>query len=307
MVDVIICTYNGEQRIKDTINSVLHNNHVCKVIIVDNNCTDNTVNICKNTISECIVVKQQMQGLCFAREAGYRLCDSDFVLFVDDDNILKDDYIDKMLANLYSDSKIGACIGVSNGEFISEPPIKHLAECFAIGIPSEHLWGSGLCIRRDILDLFYNNFNHILIDRTNSKSAVSSGSDTEIMCFLSLLGYKQKVATNTSLTHKISPNKCTIDYMSKLFYGFGEVRFVMDYFYGNGNIDYFNKIRTAQQVNNSARLRSFHKRCNSKQEEYLYNHLNRGFFDALNKYLLMFNKQKQELYDKFNSLHILDK
>lgn len=77
-VSIIICTYNSQDRIIDTLKylKLQNTNLFFEVIIVNNNCTDNTITKAVNywNYSQCIhslkIVEEINQGLSFARKKG---------------------------------------------------------------------------------------------------------------------------------------------------------------------------------------------------------------------------------------------
>jgi glycosyltransferase involved in cell wall biosynthesis len=96
-VSVIIPTFNSEKFIKRAIYSVLIQSYKdFELIIVDDCSTDNTVKIIESFNDDRIkIVKHDVNtGVGVARQTGLKYTTGDFVLFVDSDDYLKDDFIE---------------------------------------------------------------------------------------------------------------------------------------------------------------------------------------------------------------------
>lgn len=96
-VSVIIPTFNSEKFIKRAIYSVLIQSYEdFELIIVDDCSTDNTVKIIESFNDNRIkIVKHDVNtGVGVARQTGLKYTTGDFVLFVDSDDYLKDDFIE---------------------------------------------------------------------------------------------------------------------------------------------------------------------------------------------------------------------
>lgn len=96
-VSVIIPTFNSEKFIKRAIYSVLIQSYEdFELIIVDDCSTDNTVKIIESFNDDRIkIVKHDVNtGVGVARQTGLKYTTSDFVLFLDSDDYLKDDFIE---------------------------------------------------------------------------------------------------------------------------------------------------------------------------------------------------------------------
>lgn len=100
-ISVVICTYNRAAYIPDALKSLsvqsLHK-EAFEVIIVNNNSTDDTEEVCKNCIeryaeTNIIYTVEHNQGASFARNTGAKLAQSPLLCFMDDDAIAEPDYL----------------------------------------------------------------------------------------------------------------------------------------------------------------------------------------------------------------------
>lgn len=92
-IAVIIPLYNGEKWIGETIESVLKQSHApTEIIIVDNNSTDSSVQIIKN-FPQIQLIKNSIPGVNLTRQLGFQASKSDFVTFLDQDDIWHEDHL----------------------------------------------------------------------------------------------------------------------------------------------------------------------------------------------------------------------
>ena len=99
MLSVVICTYNRSSVLKGCLDSFADQTagrNVFDVIIVDNNSSDDTKQICSEYVGRYDnfhYTVETKQGISHARNAGWQLAKGDFVCFVDDDARADKDYI----------------------------------------------------------------------------------------------------------------------------------------------------------------------------------------------------------------------
>ena len=99
MVSVIITLYNKENSIKRTILSVLEQTYKDIEIIVVNDCsTDNSLNICNEFLPNIrIITTDKNYGLPNARQIGIKHAKGNFITFIDADDYLSNDAINKCI------------------------------------------------------------------------------------------------------------------------------------------------------------------------------------------------------------------
>jgi glucosyl-dolichyl phosphate glucuronosyltransferase len=104
-ISVIICTYNRSAYISDAMES-LYNQTLSKnayeVIVVNNNSTDNTQQICESFIAlhmdaNYSYFNEAKQGASFARNTGAKHAASPLLCFMDDDAVADKDYLERIV------------------------------------------------------------------------------------------------------------------------------------------------------------------------------------------------------------------
>ena len=101
MISIIICTYNREKYIGPLLESIAKNDYPksgYEILLVDNNCTDNTRTVCDTfTLQHTDVVFRYVveteQGLSAARNKGIKEAKGDIIIYVDDDALVDTNYI----------------------------------------------------------------------------------------------------------------------------------------------------------------------------------------------------------------------
>ncbi len=104
MISVIVPCYNSELYISDCVDSVRgQSNKDWELIIIDDSSSDNTWNVCKQ-ISESdqrvILLKNEGHGVSSARNTGIKCAKGEYICFVDSDDWLENNALEKMLAGM---------------------------------------------------------------------------------------------------------------------------------------------------------------------------------------------------------------
>jgi teichuronic acid biosynthesis glycosyltransferase TuaG len=101
MVDIILPNYNSSEFLSETINSILNQTFVnWKLIIIDDNSNEATKNILKRfnqkkNIEIIWLKKNKKAGFC--RNLGMRCSKSDYIAFIDSDDIWEKEKLSKQL------------------------------------------------------------------------------------------------------------------------------------------------------------------------------------------------------------------
>lgn len=95
LVSVICPSYNSKEFIGDTIESVLNQTYKnIEIIVVDDGSTDGTIDYLENFEGKIQLCKGSHHGACSARNIGAKIAKGRFLLFLDSDDLLKEDTIE---------------------------------------------------------------------------------------------------------------------------------------------------------------------------------------------------------------------
>lgn len=101
MLTAIICTYNRAKYIGNLLERIAQNDlekDAYEIVLVDNNCTDNTRAVCEaftkahKDVNFRYVVEPE-QGLSAARNKGIKEAKGDVIVYIDDDALVDTDYM----------------------------------------------------------------------------------------------------------------------------------------------------------------------------------------------------------------------
>lgn len=112
LVSVIIPTYNRGKMLSECVDSILKSTYTnLEVLIVDNNSTDNTVELMQEKFGSdkrvhMIGLKENLMA-AGGRNEGIMHAKGEYLLFVDNDNIVYPDMIRHLVAEMEKDSRIG--------------------------------------------------------------------------------------------------------------------------------------------------------------------------------------------------------
>lgn len=129
-ISVVICTYNRSAYIRDAMESLnlqILSKDQFEVIVVNNNSTDDTEQICQQYIAShpglsLIYLNESKQGASFARNTGASLARSPLLCFMDDDAIADADYLQRIITFFEEHPNAGGLGGRIIPRYIPEEP-----------------------------------------------------------------------------------------------------------------------------------------------------------------------------------------
>lgn len=248
-LSVVVCCYNSANRIGGTLQHLLRQKLSeqidFEIIVVDNNCTDNTVakvaEFCSKFDGQrkITVVTESRPGLAYARERGFAASKFETIVLVDDDNHLADNYLQLAFDTMAQNPQAGIVGGIGEAVYEAEIPkwLENNGHVHATGRPwgvtaDEFtevfaVYGAGMVIRKKVLDdLKSHRFEGILSDRKGKE--LSSGGDTELCLAARLLNWKVFYHPQLKFKHLIPPQRTTWPYLKLLFRGFGKAKPYID-------------------------------------------------------------------------------
>lgn len=117
MISVIIAAKNASKYIKEAIDSVKQQKvENIEMIVVCDSCTDNTKQIAED--SGCKTIEVNFSHIGKTRNAGLKEAKGEYILYVDSDDVMKEDGILNLYNEFLKDNSIEAVFSMSQ-EFIS--------------------------------------------------------------------------------------------------------------------------------------------------------------------------------------------
>ena len=99
-LSIIIPVYNGEKYLKECLASIFNNKtkYEYEVIVIDDGSSDDSMKILQSYSKDNLIIKSQTnQGAAAARNQGLDLARGEYVAFIDSDDYISDDYIEKLV------------------------------------------------------------------------------------------------------------------------------------------------------------------------------------------------------------------
>ena len=232
-----MCCYNSSDVVVPTLNHLANLNTKgidAELIFVDNASTDNTTHLAMKRwkiLNEPFPVKfvfEPNPGLMLAREKGIEVSTFDYIVFVDDDNWIANDFIQVVSLYFNNHPDTGA-IGSNNSPvFERDKPFwfDKFENWYAVGSLTDKegnlreigLFGAGLSIRKSVyVMLKKNGFESCLSGRL--KDSLVSGEDYELCKAIYLSGWNVVWLPQLRLKHFIKPARLNWNYFRQLNIG----------------------------------------------------------------------------------------
>lgn len=228
-ISVIICTYNGADKLPATLDHLRLQSVPAsipwEVIVVDNCSTDGSTAVANRYQKEfgmavpLRVLSEPQPGKYYALTRGINAARYSYFIVCDDDNWLAKDYIDRAFNILDRNSAIGAAGGQSFPVFENEhtkiPDWIHKdRERYAIGVQGtasgdvtsrKFLWGAGMVSRVELYRSFFDKYPSLFV-RYGRDEGHFVAEDTEYCLRLILRGYALYYDQDLTLQH-FAPNE----------------------------------------------------------------------------------------------------
>lgn len=231
-LSIIVCCYNSANRIEPTLyhiaKQVMYGLN-CELLLVNNNCTDNTIEIAINAWNQLgspfpiNIINENEPGLSNARKAGVLSAKGEILVFCDDDNWLDENYLQIAYQLFRKDESIfGACGFCKPVSDIDLPDwFEEYSPLYACGLPQIKngelitLRGAGMVLRAKIIkEIYKQGIKHFLIGRNGQE--LSSGEDDEISFWLKYIGGRLVYYNSLKLQHFMEEKRLTEVYRNKL-------------------------------------------------------------------------------------------
>ncbi len=186
------------------------------------------------------IIREERLGLTWARIAGIQASRGDYLVFVDDDNVLDPNYLKNTIEIFQQNSQLGAIGGKSLPEFEVEPEpwVTQFFKCLALRDLGEKVLissqagasqsskqypefapiGAGMALRRQAVETYVNriigNSTRVVLDRTGKN--LSSGGDNDIVLTILNAGWEIGYFPQLQLTHLMPASRLTKEYLAKV-------------------------------------------------------------------------------------------
>lgn len=236
VISVIICTHNPRHEFLDRVLTSLKKQTLgyeyWNLLLIDNASNSSIVletDVSWHPNAHCI--REEHLGLTHARICGIKEAKTEILIFVDDDNILDQDYLENALKIAQMLPILGAWGGQCLPDFETEPPTwsKEFWEYLGIRSFDRDRWsnfpqwestpiGAGLCVRRTVAEAYVrslqNDSRRINLDRQGN--TLLSCGDMDFAYTACDLGLGIGIFTDLKLLHLMPPNRLEESYLLRM-------------------------------------------------------------------------------------------
>jgi glycosyltransferase involved in cell wall biosynthesis len=236
-VSVIICAYNARNdhldRVLDALQKQTLSMSRWDLVLVDNNSKNDVARLADlSWHPDARLVHEGATGLSHARIKGIQCATGNLLLFVDQDNVLREDYMEEGLKIATARPYLGAWSGRILGEFEVDPPKEltpYLGKLNVRDVQKEAWsnsdycsstpYGSGLFIRRDVAEYYFNKVSKDPRRLGFGRAGDHMGTMEDIDMVTSgiELGYGSGLFPTLELLHLMPKERLNLDFLLRLF------------------------------------------------------------------------------------------
>jgi glycosyltransferase involved in cell wall biosynthesis len=252
MLSVIVCTHNPRrdylQRCLGGLRGQTLPYDDWELIVIDNRSDEAVAGLIDlSWHRNQRALREDQLGLTFARLRGIREARGELLVFVDDDNVLDPDYLEKAAAIAEEYPHFAAWSGSCKGEFEIQPEKwarKYIGPLCVSQFDRDY-WcnfpflnrampsGAGLCLRmpaaRQYLELHESGLRPMVLDRTGK--SLLSGGDIDIVLTCARNGYGIGVFKRLKLTHLIPKIRVQKSYLLNLTEALGFTSQIIEFYH----------------------------------------------------------------------------
>ena len=236
-ISAIISTYNRAQYLEGLFESILSqsiSNKRYEIVIINNNCTDNTEEICLRfkkdhpeiKVNYCI---ETSQGLSYGRNRGIKESIGELITFLDDDALITTDFFEKVIDFFNQKSHVNAIGGKILLKYLDKKPSwynPHLAPLlgyFNSGdkmkvFKNNFFKGSNMSFRKNLFDK-HEGFN-VALGRIGNK--LYSNEEKELYYRLKNSGEEIWYVPETVVLHLVPIERTYPDFVKRQAIGSGK-------------------------------------------------------------------------------------
>lgn len=238
MLTVIICTYNRARYIKPLLESIVANDLPAseyEILVVDNNCTDNTQAVCHSFATahpqiKFRIIEEKEQGLSAARNCGIREAKGDQIVYIDDDALVDTNYLREYVDYFAAHTDVMALGGpiiplyeTIEPDWMTPYTRALLTAWMDYGdkpreYPKDRFPGGGNAAYRKIV------FDHVGLFNTElgrKGNLLLASEEKDIFDKMHALGMKVMYIPGPVLHHSIPQSKLEKDYFDRVTYNLG--------------------------------------------------------------------------------------
>lgn len=193
LISVIVPVYNLEDKVYRCLNSLMEQTYTnVEIIVIDDGSTDGTGQICKGLMERdkrISYIFQENQGVSVARNRGLDSCKGEYILFVDGDDFVEKEHIQKLHEAAIDN---GADISICSFILESKSTKKNASK-------KERIYSNIECMRELIS---YDGFGGYTWNKLYSRECIGSIRFSSDLCVAEDLEFNLKVFMNVKKAYE---------------------------------------------------------------------------------------------------------
>ncbi len=236
-LSVIICTHNPRadylRRVLDALKKQTLPKEQWELLLIDNASKEPLAEVWNlSWHPHAHHIREDELGLTPARARGINESNGEILLFVDDDNVLGEDYFEQALAISRAFPQMGVWGGSITGVFEIDPPVfaKARIDYLAVSEVAVDTWGTlknfsatcppgaGVLVRKFIACAYQQKIRDDPLRRSLDRKgeSLTSGGDIDLAWSACEMGYGMGRFKNLKMQHLIPAKRLTLEYWERL-------------------------------------------------------------------------------------------
>lgn len=215
LISVIVPVYNSEKYVSVCIESILNQTYSnIELLLVDNNSKDNSIEICnkyKEKDNRIRLLHENKQGVSNARNKGIESSKGKYILFVDSDDFISNNFIEELVKFSNKDTITRGYSFTDNVKYVSIEYIKKILYLRTLGTCCGYLINREKC-----KDILFDTNTRYMEDTQYIVKIISMYDD---VCELKDIKYEY-VINERSATHSINN---MISIIEQYFYSIDDI------------------------------------------------------------------------------------
>ncbi len=240
---IVVCTYNGKSRLKETFehirNLIIPENTKLELVVVDNRSTDGTSSYIREYFNdidfqiEIRILNEDKPGKPYALEKAFDQVSCTHAITCDDDNWLDPNYLVVAKQIINENQKVGIIAAKLEGVFEGEVPdwFDQLKDAYVVGEQAketgffdqdvDYVWGAGMILNMEVWDKLRSIDFSFVIGKNIGKAV---GEDSELSLLTKYLGYRFYYDDRLLLKHFMPEKRLTWEVATSYYRGFGSTK-----------------------------------------------------------------------------------
>ena len=252
MISIVLCTYNNCESLRKTLQNIFKNNlskNNTELLVIDNNSTDDTRTVCDEFINEAPLhfsyYVEKKQGLSHARNLGLAKASGEYILFTDDDAIIKNDWLENYVSYLVKSPSTDCLFGPIYVDWENKKPEWFLQEYRPFFASLDY--GKEILVIADIdHEFFGKNFmvrKSLLVEMGGFDPSLGRCGDKliageETIIYRKLVNDKKDIVylPQTAVGHRLKPREFTKENLIKSYRDSAYTTYNLSKYFGNKKI-----------------------------------------------------------------------